>query len=522
MNEDSPLDITFLRSDYYNIKLNLLLVAESQPREYMTRRIVPIPERLVRCIWFDQRLNKKKLRTIDGLPVTVYSQGEWNSGGGPDFSEAMLQIGDADPVQGPVEIHVRSSDWKRHGHQNNREFRDVLLNVSMWHDDYESSAINDLDEAIPHVELCDAIEYDLDELAAHIDMENYPFASQSRVGLCHRHIKGREQNLQRLLEIAGQERLLIKARRIWRYLEKYPFGHVLYGVVMESMGYRPNKKPFRALARCVPADLVARISAENPPDIAREILEALLLGASGLFSNISMNIWDQETNAYCEMLGKHWKQWEQHLRRPFLKKKDWTLRGVRPANFPLRRMAAAAGLFARINITDMEQHIVRLGRDIKNGPDAGQARRLLSDMCDLIVQPAQGYWEHRMTPGGKIMDTVPALLGKAHAMSVILNIFLPLLICRSVRETDEDLRRAVMNFFAMAPRLDMHQITRLMRYRIWGDPAGGATLMRREIIQQGLLQIFFDFCDENVRDCRRCQFPKLLKLGPELPFERPF
>src|SRR5438552_7169019 len=37
-----------------------------------------IPEKLVRCLWFDQRWRPAPLRTLDGREITVHTPGRWN------------------------------------------------------------------------------------------------------------------------------------------------------------------------------------------------------------------------------------------------------------------------------------------------------------------------------------------------------------------------------------------------------------------------------------------------------------
>ena len=49
-----------------------------------------IPEKLVRCLWFDQRWRPSSLRTLDGREVIVHSPGRWNLQAGPDFSKLLL------------------------------------------------------------------------------------------------------------------------------------------------------------------------------------------------------------------------------------------------------------------------------------------------------------------------------------------------------------------------------------------------------------------------------------------------
>ncbi len=49
-----------------------------------------IPEKLVRCLWFDQRWRPSPLRTLDGREVIVHSPGRWNLQAGPDFGSVPV------------------------------------------------------------------------------------------------------------------------------------------------------------------------------------------------------------------------------------------------------------------------------------------------------------------------------------------------------------------------------------------------------------------------------------------------
>jgi hypothetical protein len=413
---------------------------------------------------------------------------------------------------------VRSSDWRRHGHQKNRDYRDVLLNVSMWHDDGLPNAFNDLNEPIPHVELFPATEEELFDIAAEIDMENYPFSGDSGKGLCHDGLEGREERLRHVLEIAGEERLLSKARRFWRHLQSHTFPETLYHAVMESMGYRPNKAAFRKLAEIIPISMIGEICAEvEDPQQRAGAVQSALFGASGLFSNITVDLWDVETRDYCDSLAAHWTRFGARASGPPMHRNDWTLRGVRPANFPLRRMAGMGLLLARLGPDGLERALDDFARGLMRDHDAVRARQQLDALCEIMMQPAEGYWATHVTPAGNVQDKTSALIGPSRVMAIAVNIFLPLLLCRARKENDPELNNAAFAFFRNVPRLELHQITRLMRYRIWADLNGGDALLKKEIYQQGLLQIFFDFCDENVRNCKSCMLPRLLREGPELP-----
>ena len=61
-------------------------------------------ERLLQAGWQRQRLQRDQLKTIDGKPVRVFHPGFVSVEGGPDFGNALLQVGDFPPSSGDVEI----------------------------------------------------------------------------------------------------------------------------------------------------------------------------------------------------------------------------------------------------------------------------------------------------------------------------------------------------------------------------------------------------------------------------------
>src|SRR5258705_8101990 len=80
------------------------------------------PERLLQAIWLHQRLKRDQLRTLDGREVRVLHPGFHNLEGGPDFRKAVLRVGDEMSHSGDVEVDLRSSGWRAHGHDRNPAF----------------------------------------------------------------------------------------------------------------------------------------------------------------------------------------------------------------------------------------------------------------------------------------------------------------------------------------------------------------------------------------------------------------
>ena len=66
-------------------------------------------------IWQHRLYRNSDMVTNDGLKVRVIDPGLLNTDAGPDFFNAKIEI-DGHLWAGNVELHVRATDWKRHGH----------------------------------------------------------------------------------------------------------------------------------------------------------------------------------------------------------------------------------------------------------------------------------------------------------------------------------------------------------------------------------------------------------------------
>src|ERR1035437_10179921 len=91
-------------------------------------------EEFLHYLWKYKRFNSNELSTHSGEPVQLVKQGDHNTDAGPDFFNAKLKIGKT-LWAGNVEIHLRSSDWKRHGHHQNNQYDSVILHVVYTNDE---------------------------------------------------------------------------------------------------------------------------------------------------------------------------------------------------------------------------------------------------------------------------------------------------------------------------------------------------------------------------------------------------
>ena len=85
-------------------------------------------ETLLHYAWQHRLFLPKPMRTVDGLSLEIIDTGLHNHDAGPDFFNAKIKIGGQLWV-GNVEIHERSSDWYRHGHETDENYNNVVLHV---------------------------------------------------------------------------------------------------------------------------------------------------------------------------------------------------------------------------------------------------------------------------------------------------------------------------------------------------------------------------------------------------------
>src|SRR6185437_11545466 len=90
-------------------------------------------------IWRHRYFNHQHLCTESGLPLEILFPGRWNKDQGPDFRNAQIRIGDH-IFEGPVELHVLTSDWIRHAHDDDVHYRDTILHV-VWDNDWPSHPV---------------------------------------------------------------------------------------------------------------------------------------------------------------------------------------------------------------------------------------------------------------------------------------------------------------------------------------------------------------------------------------------
>ncbi|HEX8728820.1 MAG TPA: DUF2851 family protein [Ktedonobacterales bacterium] len=69
------------------------------------------------------------LRAATGESYTLVYEGRAGGAAGPDFRDAVLLGADGTRLYGDIELHLRASGWRQHGHDRDPRYNNVVLHV---------------------------------------------------------------------------------------------------------------------------------------------------------------------------------------------------------------------------------------------------------------------------------------------------------------------------------------------------------------------------------------------------------
>ena len=451
----------------------------------------PFAERHLQCVWADDRLRPRALSTLSGEIVRVERPGDWNSGPGPDFLGAALLVGpEMRRISGDVEIHVRPADWHRHRHAADPRYQRVCAHVSFYPGSIPES---ELPPGALQIALKPALDAIPDFSFDNVDLLAYPLAARADPPPC-RAAMSRLSPAERgaILDAAGESRLCRRAELLQAAMLDRGPAQIVYEETMAALGYRPNKAPFRLLARRIPLDRLREISARDPLRAY-----ALLMGAAGLLPDPSTRrSWDPETKSFVRRCWDAWWPLADEFRPAPAACPPWTLSGIRPANRPERRLMAAALLFAPM--PGLPERVANAARD----PRAVSAGQLL----DLFDLPDAPYWPRRLSFSSAQAPHPVALVGKSRAQAILANLLLPAFAALGAPAA------AFKPILDDLPAEEPNELVRLTASRLFG-PDHSPRLYRSGLRRQGLLQIHHDFCLGDRSLCESCPLPA--NLGPK-------
>ncbi len=395
-------------------------------------------EEFLHYLWKFQNFNKVGLATTEGEVVTILHPGIHNHNAGPDFGDARIQIGQQ-LWAGNVEMHINSSDWAKHGHQNDEAYGNVILHV-VYEDDKE--VLDQNDRPIPTVILKGLFDEYLywryEQLVGTRDV--IPCAQQ--FPQVDSFIK--ETMLERVLvERLEQKSALIED--LWQKNNK-DWNETFYQWMARGFGLKVNAEPMLVLARSVPQSILAK----HKDNLFQ--LEALLFGVSGMlepFDTIpagqeSPRVRDEDDD-YAQQLNKEFQFLKSKYGLESLKPSIWKFSKLRPPSFPGVRIGQFAALIHRSE--NLFSKVLGTGS--------------LKVLSQLLSDSPSIYWREHYRFGVKHART-KAGMGEAFQQTLIINVIIPFLfIYGRIKDELFYRQRALDLLDQMAP--ENNKITRIYK-----------------------------------------------------------
>ena len=259
-----------------------------------------------------------------GEMLEILSFGQYNILSGADFFNAKLLI-DGQQWAGNVEMHLKSSHWYAHGHQQDPAYRNVILHV-VWEHDIEVFDANN--QPIPTLELKNVIAPEL--------LSRY----QTSLGAPYEFIPCEKdyKSTPEMTLLSWNERLFVERleeksafiAEVWQEAQ-WDWEKVLFLLLLKYFGGVVNGEAFLEIGRQLDFSII-RKECSHPLH-----LEALFLGRTNLLP-------EEGEHTYIKDLQQHYAYLKQKYNL-----QDITaiinFKGLRPQSFPTIRLSQLAQVY---------------------------------------------------------------------------------------------------------------------------------------------------------------------------------
>ncbi|MCX2430919.1 DUF2851 family protein [Pedobacter sp. GR22-10] len=413
-------------------------------------------EDFLHYVWQFKSFDHVDLRTADAQTLQIIHHGFLNKDAGPDFSQAKIQIAET-LWAGNVEIHLKSSDWLKHRHQNDKAYENVILHVVYEHD----VEINRMDgSVIPVLILKNRIARELLEKYENLFLNLNDFPCAAQIASVNRVI------IDSFLSRTLTERFEEKTELLFKSLEeaKGNWDEIFYQFMARNFGFKVNALPFEFLAKAIPSSIY-RKHKDNPFQV-----EALVYGAAGFLNHHAEEEYPRKLKAEFLFLQKKYKI------KP-IEMSNWKFMRMRPQNFPTLRLAQFAALISKSN------HLFSKIIAIK---DIGELGRLFEKL------PVNPYWEehyhfHKKAAG------VNTQIGKKSIENILLNTVALFLFAYGKHIGMQDYIDRAICLLESLPA-EKNAITEKF--------TGAGVSIEKAFASQAVLQLKKQYCDQ--KKCLRC------------------
>ncbi|MDI6641349.1 MAG: DUF2851 family protein, partial [Elusimicrobiota bacterium] len=338
------------------------------------------------------------------------------------------------------------------------------------------------------------------------DLDGYPYVSSGGKGECSRLASSKCNFLTCLLNSAGEGRIVLKSKKFYSTsydevrVEKVE--QILYEEIASAIGYKENKLQMAELAKKLPLMTLHQLLDKLPEQERLIRLQALLFGVSGLLVNPSESF-DTETKNYILQLEKRWNIYKSKFSsEDIISHNSWDFHRTRPMSFPHRRIAAMSYLTDAFLTAGLLNFILSQRKKLEKKSKLEHLSQTdLNEISEIFVEPPRGYFAYRANFNSKPFSKPQMLIGRERSMTMIVNVLFPFMLYYARTHNDINFEIALCKVYRMLPKVNENRYVKLFLHRLLGDYH--RLKIKTERIQQGLLQVFVDFCDSRVWNCKK-------------------
>jgi len=283
-------------------------------------------EDFLHYIWKYKKFALSNLKTTAQEPVAILQVGMHNHNTGPDFFNAQIKIADQ-LWAGNVEIHIKSSDWFLHNHEQDKNYDNVILHVVWQHDTEIHRKDNTV---IPTLVLKDVVSKSA--------LQNYQklFSKKQKWINCENDFASVNSFVvSNWLERLYFERLERKSADIAQLLQssKNNWEAVLFKMLAKNFGLKVNGDAFLSLASSIDFNVIQKLQSKQ------HSLEALLFGQADLLQLEVQDLYYLELKKeYLFLKQKFGLSSQAVIPLQFFR--------LRPPNFPTIRISQLANVYS--------------------------------------------------------------------------------------------------------------------------------------------------------------------------------
>lgn len=418
-------------------------------------------EHLLHFVWKYKLFPLKVLQTTTGLPIEVIDSGLRNADSGPDFFNAKLKINGMLWV-GNVEIHMRSSDWYRHGHDRDRAYDSVVLHVA---ESVDTDLFRSNGEPIPQLQL---------ECSEQVRVHYHELCVAEHRPACFSILRSLPAlTVHSWLTALQTERLEQKAVAIARRLERCNnhWEDVFFITLARNYGFGLNGDAFETWAGMLPFRAIDK----HRDDLFQ--VESFFYGMAGLLEESFLD--KDKEDEYSLRLRKEFR----YLQHKFelTKVMDatlWRFLRLRPDNFPYIRLAQLAYLYQKA-----DKLFSRL-----------LEAETVSEVRTLLMTSTSPYWEEHFV-FGRLSSRKKKTIGERSLDLIIINTVVPFLYAYGSHKAEEKWCDRAGHFLDELKAENNHIV------RSWSDAGLPVTSAADS---QALIQLQKEYCDR--RKCLYCRF----------------